>query len=116
MFKVGDDNKTIYLTQGDTLDTTVAPMVEVADGVFEPYEPGPGDEIRFALASNYGEEPIVVVDIPVNTMRLRVESEDTKKIEARKKPYVYDIQLTKGDGTVITFISEGSFYSTNEVM
>jgi hypothetical protein len=115
MFKVGDDNKTIYLTQGDTLDTTVAPMVEVSDGVFEPYVPGPNDEIRFALASNYGEEPIIVQNIPTNTMRLRVESEDTKRIVARKKPYVYDIQLTKGDGTVITFIDQAAFYSTNEV-
>lgn len=115
MLKVLEDNKTIYLTQGDTLDVTVTPLVEGDDGSTYEYDPYPGDTVRFAVASAYGQEPLIVQSIPTDTMRLRVEAATTKLLNSRKKPYVYDVQLTQEDGTVITFIDKGELYITDEV-
>lgn len=119
MLKV--DGTTIYLTQGDTLDITLDLTYELLedaplDTPEEPYVPNEGDSIRFAIKSNYKDtNPIIVKDIPTDSMRLRLESSETKLLQARKKPYRYDIELTQSDGTVITFIDRAEFYSTDEV-
>lgn len=116
MLRILDDKKTIYITQGDTLDTLVSPLIENDYGELVDYTPEVGDMIRFAVAGAFGQEPIIVQSIPTDTLHLRVEADDTKKLIARKKPYVYDIELTKADGTVITFIDRGELYSTDEVL
>lgn len=110
MFKI--NGTTMYLTRGDTLDVTIS--ILNADG--SEYIPTEGDSVRFAVKGAYKDQrTILIVDIPIDTLRLRVESEDTKKFTARKDPYVYDIQLTKEDGTVDTFIDRAQLYITEEV-
>jgi hypothetical protein len=110
MFKI--QGTTMYLTRGDTLDLTVT--ILQADG--NVYTPDSGDTVRFAVKASYKDQRTILnVDIPIDTLRLRVESEDTKKFTARKEPYVYDIQLTKEDGTVDTFIDCAQLYITDEV-
>ena len=80
------ENNVITITRGDTLDTNVS--IKTADG--EDYIPAEGDVIRF-------------------------EAEDTKLLDARSAPYVYDIQINMANGTVDTFIDRGKFYVTDEV-
>lgn len=101
----------ITITQGDTLDTTL--KLYTSDD--EEYIPSEGDVIRFACKASYKDStPLIYKVIPNSTLQLRLESEETKKLTARAKPYVYDIQITFADGTVNTFISS-YLYSTQEV-
>lgn len=59
------------------------------------------------------EKPLVVKDIPSDTMLLVLEPEDTKTLPFGK--YVYDIQITYADGKVDTFITKGRLRLTEEV-
>lgn len=91
----------ITMTRGDTLRVKVVILNE--DGT--EYEPDPDDKIRFALKEHYNDEtPIVMVDIPVDTMELHVPPEATKSLP-QPSDYVYDIQLTFANGDINTFIS-----------
>lgn len=101
---------TITLTRGDTFIADV----EILDANGEIYVPGNGDSIRFAMKENYtDEDPLVVKDIPITTMRLELQPEDTKYLSF--KTYVYDIQLTTADGRVDTFIEKAKIKLTEEV-
>lgn len=103
--------KTITLTRGDTFRATVEIFNE--DGTV--YEPIEGDTVRFALKQNYNSSEIKIYkDIPLDTLLLVIEPEDTKDL---KQPgeYVYDIQLTHINGDIDTFISNGKFRLTEEV-
>ena len=103
---------TITITKGDTLDAIVELYLE--DG--SPYQPQDGDEIRFALKQRYEDrEPLILKPIPNDTLRLRLESEETKRLRAGWIPYVYDIQITFSDGSVDTFIDRAKFIVTDEV-
>lgn len=106
MYKI--DKNTIYLTRGDTFSASVGIKRNGA-----PYTPVAGDTIRFALKRDtlnhdkteyLDKKPLIVKEIPINTMVLRLESEDTK--DFRFGTYAYDIQITMADGTVDTFISD----------
>ena len=107
------ENNVITITRGDTLDTNVS--IKTADG--EDYIPAEGDVIRFALKKSFkpSEEPILYKVIPNETLHLRLEAEDTKLLDAKSAPYVYDIQINMANGTVDTFIDRGKFYVTDEV-
>ena len=106
------DKNVITITRGDTLETRI--LIELEAG--HDYVPAAGDQIRFALKSAYvDEEPIIIKKIPNDTLILRLEASETKLLTARKKPYVYDIQLTTPDGFTDTFIDRGAFYVTEEV-
>lgn len=110
MFKV--KKNTITITQGDTLVTTVE--IEQENG--EPYVPDPEDRIRFALKSDYSDaQPLIIKQIDNDTLELRLEATETKTLQAREKPYVYDIQMTYANGDVDTFIDRAKFYVTEEV-
>lgn len=54
-----------------------------------------------------------MVDIPIDTMKLAIKPEDTKNLAFGK--YVYDIELTKANGEVDTFITKAVFKITEEV-
>lgn len=102
---------TIRMTKGDTLEVPVVIMTKHGDV----YIPSEGDEIRFAMKAEYNDpEPLIRKIIPNDTLILRLESSETKNLEVRKVPYVYDIQLTTVTGTVDTFLS-GGLYLTEEV-
>lgn len=110
------NGNTITLTKGDTLDVEVQILRQTGEDEYEEYTPVEGDSIRFALKSKYTDpEPLILKDIPIQSMRLRLESDETKTLKPGKVPYVYDIQLTMLDGTVDTFIDRQKFYVTEEV-
>lgn len=105
---VSVDGKKITMTRGDTLRLKVGIAV---DG--EEYTPELYDSVRFALKHSemnlkktaYTDtEPLVLKDIPNDTLILELEPEDTKSLGFGR--YDYDIQITFADGTVSTFISD----------
>lgn len=101
----------ITMTRGDTLKVIIS--IETEDGSV--YDPVEGDSIRFALKTNYRqEEPLILKDIPLDTMLLHLTPEDTKSL-AMPKTYVYDIQITHPNGDVDTFIDKAQLTLTEEV-
>lgn len=102
----------ILLTRGDTL---MLQLSLTKNG--EPYIPQEGDRIRFALKQKYtdpDEEVKVVRSIPIDTLILKIEPEDTKNL-VMGKTYVYDIEMTDSNGVVDTFIT-GKFGIDSEVL
>lgn len=108
---------TITLTRGDTLRVFVSME---KDG--QEYIPETGDSVRFALKhrtmnsskSEYEDQnPLIYKDIPIDTMILQLDPEDTKPFGFGK--YVYDIEITFADGTVDTFITAAPFILSEEV-
>ena len=104
-------------TRGDTLILKVGIK---KDG--EPYEPVAGDSVRFALKHNklkadksdYTDpEPLILKDIPTDTLILQLDPEDTKPLAFGT--YVYDVEITFEDGVVDTFIKKEKFKLTEEV-
>lgn len=113
----GPDMTDIVHTRGDTLDIPVNALFRYKPGgrFWERYVPSDGDKIRFAVKSSYKDkETLLTVDIPIDTLELYISAEETKIFEARRQPYVYDIELTMVTGHVDTFIS-GRLYITEEV-
>lgn len=101
---------TINLTRGDTFEAVVT-AVDSTDDIYIPQD---GDSIRFAMKCKYDDaKPILVVNIPTDTMILTLKPEDTKELPFGK--YVYDIQLTYADGRVDTFITKAKLNITEEV-
>ena len=102
----------ITLTRGDSLFLQVG--LKKND---EPYTPVAGSTLRFAMKSKYtdsDENVVLVKNIPINTLILEFEPEDTKPL-VMKKSYVYDIELTDENGFVETFI-RGTFKIGEEVI
>lgn len=102
----------ITLTRGDSLAIQLA--LE-KDG--NPYTPDIGSVIRFAMKAKYKDpdsEVVLIKNVPIDTLLLEFEPEDTKDL-TMGKTYVYDIQLTDENGQVDTFIS-GTFTVGEEVI
>ena len=103
-------NNAIYLTRGDTFRAILT--ITYPDGSV--YTPKEGDQIRFALKESVeDEECLIWRDIPIDTMMLVIYPGDTKELDFGT--YVYDIQLTKANGDVDTFITASKFKITAEV-
>lgn len=103
MIKV--EGNTITMTRGDTLVVTLT--LKNADGTA--YTPVEGDAVRFAMKRNFNDAQCVIEKtISTADMTLTLASNDTKKLPQPSK-YVYDMQITKSDGTVDTFISDYLF-------
>lgn len=96
------DGTQIEMTRGDSLLVTVTVM----DGDQE-YTPMESDVIRFAMSKKYKSKPgyelYVTKVIPTDTMILELLPEDTSDIPYGT--YNYDIQITRMDGRVDTFLS-----------
>lgn len=102
---------TITMTRGDTLRLKIG----ITDKDGNEYIPVDGDKIRFALKRDYSDEkPLILKEIPNDTLILQLDPEDTKTLE-QPSEYVYDIQITLNDGTVDTFIAKAGFKLTEEV-
>lgn len=104
---------TITITKGDTLNLSLE--ITLPDG--NPYLVKQGDEIRFALKRGYDWENVLIRKvIPHDTMTLRIEASETKRLMPcyPDQAYVYDIQITMEDGTVDTIIA-GRFIVEPEV-
>lgn len=105
------NGSTIKMTRGDTLRVTLTLKDE--DG--NPYTPLPGDSIRFAMKRSYDEDtPLILKDIPNDTLELVLNPEDTKDLP-QPSAYVYDIEITYANGDVDTFIDRATLKLTEEV-
>lgn len=103
-------NNTIYLTRGDTFKAVIT--ITYPDGSV--YTPKEGDSIRFAMKADVDDEECLILrDIPIDTMLLVINPLDTKELEFGS--YVYDIQLTKANGDIDTFITASKLKLTAEV-
>lgn len=116
------DNVIVH-TRGDTLRSKVDIFYD--ESKTQPYVPETGDSVRFALKkprmtkvdkgyTEYeDEEPLILKEIPMDTLILHLEPADTKDLHFGK--YEYDIEITHSDGTVDTFIEASPFELTKEV-
>lgn len=94
-------NNTITLVRGDTVEIPVT--IWTRDG--DKYVPSEGDVIRFALKENYDSENVLIKKVlPNDGLILRLESCETKGLTAKKKPYVYDVEISTANGYVDTFV------------
>lgn len=108
MLKIDKNN--IYLTRGDS----AAIQIYLEDTSGNSYIPVEGDEIRFALKRDYEDfRCLIKKPIPTDTLVLNLTSTETEKLDFGK--YYYDIQLSRLDGTVDTFIDRAVFTITEEV-
>ena len=104
-----DSSYNISLTRGDTGIFTI----ELVDETGEPYTPGPGDSLRFAMDKKYGvSDPIIEKNIPIDTLTLQIDPEDTKDLDFGT--YVYDLELTDSLARVSTILL-AKFMVTQEV-
>ena len=100
----------ITMTRGDTM----VALITITQPNGYPYVPSEGDKIRFAMKEDYSDvKPLLIKDIPIDTMQLVIEPEDTADLHFGK--YVYDVQLTKADGVVDTFITKANIRIAEEV-
>ena len=103
--------KRIRLTRGDTAKISF----ELFDEDGNEYVPQAGDEMRFAMKKYYtDDEPVVEIDIDMETMTLTIEPSDTDGLDM-PFTYVYDIQVTLADGTVDTVVPNGTLELLEEV-
>lgn len=102
---------TIKMTRGDTLRVRIS----LTDYNGSPYTPVAGDSIRFAMKESYDQAtPLILKDIPIDTMELVLDPEDTKSL-SMPATYVYDMEITHGNGDVYTFIDKAKFIISEEV-
>lgn len=104
------EGTTISLVRGDSLNLTVS--LFMPDG--DQYVPDPGDSLRFALKKSFKDaEVLIQKTIPLETMVLTIDPEDTKVLEFGR--YDYDIELTTAAGLVDTVIPCSAFNILPEV-
>ena len=91
----------ITLTRGDTFSALIT-ITDLNDNQY------------IAMKNDYNDEtPLLIKEIPIDTMILTLNPEDTKHLPFGK--YVYDIELTKATGEVDTFITKAILKLTEEV-
>lgn len=103
-------NNIITLTRGDTLKA----LISITDHDGNPYVPKTGDKIRFAMKRDISDpEPLILKEVPIDTMTLVIEPKDTKDLDFGS--YKYDMELTTAAGEVDTFILPQTIKLTEEV-
>lgn len=104
-------DSTIKMTRGDTLRV----VLTLKDNEGNIYTPLEHDVIRFAMKKTYEDsEPLLLKEIPHDTMELVLNPEDTKNLQ-QPSSYVYDMEITYENGDVETFIKEAKLQITKEV-
>lgn len=104
------EGTTIRLTRGDTFRAQIDIQYEDGDS----YSPVEGDSVRFAMKKKIKDvEPLLVKDIPIDTLILELEEEDTKNLDFGN--YVYDLELRKANGDVATFVTKSTLILEEEV-
>lgn len=106
---------TITMTKGDTLRVQIS--LEMDDTAYTPVE---GDVVRLYVKRaklSDGEyvdtEPLITKIVPIETMILELEPDDTSSLASGK--YAYDLEITFLDGSVDTFINNASLVLVREV-
>lgn len=95
----------ISMTRGDTMQA----QVEIFDTSGDPYVVQEGDRIRFAMKDRSKRscgQILLYKEIPNSTLVLTLLPEDTETLPYGE--YGYDIELTKANGVVDTFIYEAT--------
>ncbi|MCC8164508.1 MAG: hypothetical protein LIO86_15415 [Lachnospiraceae bacterium] len=101
---------TISMTRGDTMKA----YITITDTSGSEYTMQDGDTLRFAAKKYYAdEEPLILKDIPSDSLMLTLEPADTKELDFGS--YVYDIELTTSEGEVSTVVPKGTLTITEEV-
>lgn len=101
---------TITLTRGDSMTV----QISISDAYGNLYTPQEGDSVIFAMKQSYAEaNPVLLKEIPTDTLKLTINPEDTKKLPFGS--YVYDVHLVKASGEVDTFITEATIKIAREV-
>ena len=101
---------TIYLTRGDTFRATIA----LKDAEGEIYTPQPDETIRFAMKKHYEDAtPLLLIQVPYDTLELVILPQDTKTLAFGE--YVWDMQITRSNGDIDTFITKAQLILTEEV-
>ena len=114
MYRV--DGTTITMTRGDTLLLQVGILQDN-----EPYAPVEGDKVRFAVKTQLNSkgtefkdaEPLINKEIPIDTLILELNPNDTKHLPFGQ--YTYDIEITFANGVVDTFICDSTLILAPEV-
>lgn len=116
-FRIDTNTNRIDLTRGDTLKCTVG---LTKDGTA--YTLDNGDSVRFVLkhaamnprkTAYVDNAPVIEKTIPVATMGLELDPDDTKELSFGK--YVYDVEVTFEDESVDTVINNAEFNIVPEV-
>lgn len=101
MIDIDQNTYAVTMTRGDTLKILIGMKQDN-----EPYIPAEGDIIRFYMSKKYkgeiGYELLLNKIVPNDTLLLKLDPEDTGIM--KYGTYNYDIELTKADGDVDTFI------------
>lgn len=98
-YSIDAKTNNITLVRGDYFPCNI---VMTKDG--EPFIPESGS-LRFALKKRYtdtDDKVLILKPIPIDTLLLELESEDTK--ELKFGDYVYDIEYQDDEGRPDTFI------------
>ena len=100
----------ISVVRGDSLWT----KLELKDSDGNPYIPDQGDTIRFSMKTSTDDEeqPIVVKNIPYDTLELRLDPQDT---DLPVGVYWYDIEITLNNGFVDTCVGPCKIKITEQV-
>lgn len=99
----------ISLTRGDS--ARIGIKITTASG--EPYIPQEGDKIRFYLKKDVDSILALEKEISIDDMILNLRPEETKRLSVGD--YIYDVELTKSNGDVDTFINCASLTIKAEV-
>ena len=110
-YQVCEDDLRIIMTRGDTAKIKVGVKFKESG---EPYDPESGDIIRFSVKKYLSDKsPSIVKDVPIETMLLVLDPEDTKNLSFGI--YHYDVQLIKSNGDTDTIIEDRMLELTGEV-
>lgn len=113
MYKVTDfPEQKIIMTRGDTLRAKITIRYSVNEPEYNFQE---GDQIRFCL-KKYAKDkdPILIKDIPIDTLVLEIEPNDTNKLSFGE--YRYEIELRTAFGDVYTVIENRILLITPELL
>lgn len=108
-YKINNKTKKISLIRGDTLRAQVEILKDN-----QVYTPQVGETVRFAVKQTFNSLRVLInKQIPIDTLILKLDPSDTKRMSFGK--YVYDIEITFSNGDVDTFIT-GEFEVLPEVI
>lgn len=113
MWKI-DSNNNISMTRGDTPSFKINLTTKDEQGQTVPYTVKEDDVVMFAVKETNSNEILISIEVPHDTMLLKIPQNKTKYLGLGK--YVYEISLNNdGDDFHDTFIANKTLELTNEV-
>lgn len=114
MWKI-DNNYNITMTKGDTPSFKLNLTTKDEEGDVIPYEVKEDDQIIFAVKQKANDEQVLInIEIPHDTMILKIPQNQTKYLGVGK--YIYEISINNAeDDFHDTFITERTLELTTEV-